>query len=215
MRKILSILLSVCLLFGVAASFSACATRGAPKVEDIYDRVVSLVEASHELNTIFYGEGLPVYAADSEYADFTHLYFGFTYRDEYEMATPYAAFGSSVEIKNAAEKVYSTAILESTIYPSAFDGYALDDGTGDSMFAYSRFYEEDGWIYQSAAEESYFSGIRVYDYSTMRVVAPSNSSACYVEIDTWLEHDPATILTQTLRLVRQDDGLWYLDSFTM
>ena len=55
-----------------------------PKTEDVYDRVVELIEASYELNTVFYGAGLPVHKTDSAYAEFSHLYFDFKYEGDYE-----------------------------------------------------------------------------------------------------------------------------------
>ncbi len=218
MKKIIALLLAVCLLCGVTVSLAGCSMWGAPKIEQIYDRVVELIDGAQELNTVFYGAGMPVYATDSFYADYAHLYFGFTYEGDYEMVSFFSRYQSVDEIKKAAEKVFSTAILESMIYPSAFEGYAVDDGRGDALFAYSRFYEDTatGRLYQSTDSDFYrFSGIRVYDYSTMRVIAPSHADACYVELSVWPEDDPEAVTTETIRLVRQDDGLWYLDSFTM
>ena len=54
----------------------------------------------------------------------------------------------------------------------------------------------------------------VYDYSTMRVVKPSNAKMCFVEIDCHDDTDPQKTYTQRLTLVLQEDGRWYLDSFT-
>ena len=56
--------------------------------------------------------------------------------------------------------------------------------------------------------------MRIYDYSSMRVVAPSTREACYIEIDSYLPDQPDNVMRDRLRLVKQEDGLWYLDSFT-
>ncbi|MBQ7347438.1 MAG: hypothetical protein IJW55_05725 [Clostridia bacterium] len=212
-KRIFTVILSLCLMLGSSVCFTGCSR--APKVEDIYDRVVELIEASYELNTVFYGEGLPVYESDSVYADYTHMYYGFTYAGDYEIVSDYTKFASVDEIKAAAEKVYSTAYLEDVLYPSAFDGYAIDDGTGGSAYAYSRYVDDGMWIYRSVHDKNYLqNGTRVYDYSTMKIVSPSNGEACYVSIESYLLSDPANISTDPIRLVLQDDGQWYLDSFT-
>ena len=74
--------------------------------------------------------------------------------------------------------------------------------------------EDLDWIYQSTDSSRLYTGMIVYDYSTMKVVKPSRSNACYVEMLTWLDDAPDIVSTVRLRLVLQDDGEWYLDSFT-
>jgi hypothetical protein len=69
-------------------------------------------------------------------------------------------------------------------------------------------------FYQSTQDESYIDGMRVYDYSTMEIVKPSKADACYVTMLSWLEDKPEIVTSVRLRLVLQDDGQWYLDSFT-
>ena len=129
---ILTIFIMVC--------FTSCSR--APAVEEIYDRVVELVEASYDLNTVFYGAGLPVYKTDSEYAEFTHMYYDFAHKGSYEYVMPRAQFLSEEQIRTAAEKVYSKDYLENVIYPASFVGYAIDDGMGDAAYAYSRYMQE-------------------------------------------------------------------------
>ena len=215
MKKILLLTLTVCLLFGSVLSFSGCASR-APRVEDIYDRAVELIEASYALNTVFYGAGMPVYKTDSTYAAFTHLYFGSQYAGEYEIVTAGSVFPSIDAFKEAAEKVYSPAYLEDALYPYAFEGYMTGNGIGGAVMFNARYLEEDGVLYQSC-DEGYDLlmgvGMRVYDYASMRVVAPSNESMCFLEIDSWLEGSPDRVTVNELRLVLVD-GVWYLDSFT-
>ena len=203
----------MCVLWGTAAGLSSCSRP--PKVEEIYDRVVELIEASYELNTVFYGAGLPVYKEDSTYAEFTHMYFDFEYQGEYEIVSEYAKFFSDQSIKDAAEKIYSTAYLEDVLYPNAFVGYAIADGTGGSAFAYARYLDDGDALHQAIHDKDYLTnGMRVYDYSTMKIVSPSKADAIYVSIESWLPSDPSNIMTDPIRLVLQDDGEWYLDSFT-
>ena len=212
-KRAVALLLLLCTLIGSLTCFSAC-TLGAPKVDKIYDRVVELIEAAQELNTVFYGAGLPVYAQDSEYAELNHLYFNFEHTG-YQIVSDFAKFKSVDEIKAAAEKVFSTAYLEDVLYNNAFVGYAIEDGAGGSVMAEPRYYDDGSWIYRLKNDTDYLTGgIRIYDYSTMKIVAPSNGKACTLSISSYLPSDPSFILTDTIRIVKQEDGLWYLDSFT-
>lgn len=183
-----------------------------PKLETVYDRVVELVEDSQEVNTVFYGAGLPVHDTNGDYAEFTHMYFGFMYKNQYEIVTDQSKFISTIAIKEKAEQVYSKDYLEKVLYPFAFTGHAVDNAGGNVSVA--RYLEDEEWIYQSVSEESnYIKGTRIYDYSTMKIAYPGNSKAFYVTMDSWLEESPDQIEKVRLRIVLQD-GQWYLDSFT-
>ena len=214
MKKTIKITLALLLILGTVVGFSGCANRKAPAVEDIYDRVVELVEASHELNAVFYGVGLPTHPADSVYAQINHIYHNFYHTDTYEMVNKGAKFLSSSEIKLAAEQVYSKNYLESVIYPSVFTGHAISDASGKPHFAHARYIEDNNWIYQIIEIDPRYRGMLIYDYSTMRVVKPSNAKMCFVEIDCIDDSNPQKTYTQRLTLVLQEDGKWYLDSFT-
>ena len=210
-KKILIIVLAACILLSSLFAVWFMFLR-APKLESIYDRVVELVEASYDVNTVFYGAGLPVYRTDSVYAENTQMYFGFQYKGFYEVVTENADYISTLEMMMEAEQVYSKAYLEEVLYPHAFTGYAIGSEAG-SEFSFARYYEDEEWIYQSVSDKNYLKGMRVYDYSTMKIAYPSNSKACYVTMDSWLEDTPEKIEKIRLRLVMQD-GQWYLDSFS-
>ncbi len=212
MKRLFCGILAVLLLLLGCLSFASCKGR-APKVEEIYDRVVELVEASHEINAVFYGVGLPVYAADSLYADFTHLYYDFKYKNSYEMVTDYAKFLTLFDLQTAAERVYSKEYLEEAIYPMAFEGHAIA-GIGGAAVSSARFLEDEDWLYQSIDASKLYTGMIVYDYSTMKIVRPSNAKACYVTMDAWNEGEPQSVQSIRLRLTLGEDGQWYLDSFT-
>ncbi len=208
-KRYASLLCVFILIFSLAAGLSSC---GKPKVGEIYDRVVELVEGSYEINTVFYGAGLPVYATDSEHAKINRTYYNFEHNG-YEVVKAYSKFLSDEQIKERAEQVYSMAYLEEVLYTQAFVGYATDDGTGNAIFSASTFIDDGQWLYQANNKENYLRGMRIYDYSTMRVLPQSNDKACYVEMSSWLENDPMTVTTVKLRLLKQD-GEWFLDSFT-
>ncbi len=212
--RILVICLAVCILVGATAWIIAARPK-APQVEEIYDRVVELIEDSYALNTVFWGAGLPVYAADSTFAEFTHMYYSFSQKEYYEIVTEEAAFHSEEEICKAAELVFGTEYLESVIYPAAFVGYAIDDSMGDAAYAYARYMLQSEYFCQSTAKDDNYLkfGMRIYDYSSMQVIKPSTANACKVSINSWLEDSPDEQKSVILNLVKQD-GNWYLDSFS-
>lgn len=211
MRKpILSLLSLLLVLLPLVGSLSGCGLF-APKIDVLYDRVVELVEASKQLNTVFYGVGLPVYERGSEYAEQNHIYFQHP-QPGYETVTPYASFLTVSEIRTAAEAVYSRDYLENVLYVSAFTGHALSNGDS-SMVEVARYLEDTSWIYQAENAQRYPVEMRVFDYSTMRITRPSNRSAVYVTLDAYPETGGEAEEVR-LRLVKQEDGKWYLDSFT-
>ena len=81
--------------------------NSAPRVEDIYDRMVYLIESSQEVNALIYGCGLPVWEDDSEYVEFMHVYYGLEPAQHYEIVTPNAKYFSVNQMKEAIEKIYS------------------------------------------------------------------------------------------------------------
>ena len=177
--------------------------------EEIYDRVVELIDASYEINTVFYGDGLPVWKTDSEFAEFSHLYFDFPYKGDYEQVKHQSIFSSIEDIKSAASAVYSLDYLETVLFPAAFDGLAV----GDSVEA-ARYLEEKDILYQSTTNSFAIQGIPIYDYSTMKVSPVGKRGSCVVEIEYFLDVSPDLRQTASIRLSLEEDGQWYLASFT-
>ena len=211
MKKIVVTVLTVLMLISLIPTVSGCAS--VPAVEEIYDRVVFLVEESYELNALFYGCGLPVWEEDSEYVEFMHLYYGLNSAQSYEMITKNAKFYSVDEIKKAAEKVYSKDYLNDVLYKTAFDGYAIEDGAGGAVVGVSRYYENEGYFWQAKNHKVFYTAMRIYDYSTMQVHALGRGDACVVTMDSWLEDTPEKVENVEIPLVLQD-GKWFLDNFT-
>ena len=85
-QRVIAISVASCLLIAITLGVLWAALWRAPHVDDIYDRVVELIESSYEINTVFLGAGLPVYPNDSKYAELNHLYFDNQY-DDYEIVT--------------------------------------------------------------------------------------------------------------------------------
>ena len=72
-------------LFFTSLSLVSCSTPP-PEIDDIRERIIYLLEESQEINSIFWGEGLPVYERDDpkyqefytsfkKYYGLFHLYF--------------------------------------------------------------------------------------------------------------------------------------------
>lgn len=210
MKKFIAILLCVVCVALPALSLSGCATP--PAVEEIYDRVVELIEASYEINTVFYGPGLPVYDTNSDYAEINHLYYGFVNKGKYEYVTEYAKFQNEQQIMELAQKVYARGFLNDVLSVAAFTGYANSDGAGNAQFFRARYLEEKGVFYQSTGKHALYTGMRIYDYTSMQVLSLGRSDACKVVMDSWLEDTPENVERVEISLLLQD-GKWFLDSF--
>ena len=186
--------------------------NNAPKVEDVYDRMVYLIEASQEVNAIIYGCGVPVWEDDSEYVEFMHVYYGLDPARDYEIVMPNAKYLSVQQMKEAIEEIYTKEYLDEVIYRSIFDGYAIENGAGGAVVGVARYYEEGAYLWQSKDFKTYYTGMRVYDYSTMQVRSLGKTDRCVITVDSWLEDTPDQIETVEILIARQD-GEWYLDNF--
>jgi hypothetical protein len=195
-------LITVSMVFSASSCMS---DGGSVNIDDVKERFVYLIEESKELNVVFFGKGLPVYRRDSSISDKKMVYF----IDElpgYDRVEENSAFFSIDEIKNAAELVFSKGYL-SELYETAFDGIVLGDGG-----AYIRFYDNGEWFYQNANATEFNLSERIYDYSTMSVVEPSNAEYVNVSIDSYSLADP-TVRKVYLSFI-YENGNWYLDSPT-
>ena len=206
--RILSLLL--CLL--MILPLSAC---GTPSLDEVKGRFTELIEASYEINDIFFGAGLETYARGGEFAEAHRIYDDLSDGyDSYEMVADATSYADVDAIKAAAEKVYSADYLKG-IYTMAFDGYA-DTNTGNVTTAR---YLMDGYFllrYAAGSEDNFdiLKGKqRRYNFDTMSITRPSRASYVNVSIDSYLVGDEDNILNVTLRFVLTD-GEWYLDSPT-
>ena len=209
MKRIIALFLLLVTSVLSCVTLTGCA---APKVEEIYDRVVFLVEASYEVNTMLYGNGLPVYRTDSEYAALKHIYYDFDNLGTYEYVTEQAKCFTFDMIKKKARKIYSEDCLKA-LFEYCFTGYATNNGTGQMVIDRARYLEDGSWIYQSTAKNNFACEMRFYDYSTMKVHSLGRRDACSVTMDSWLVSKPDKIENVEIYLVLQD-GEWFLDSVT-
>lgn len=195
-------ILVVCLLI---LPLSACRRSTPPALETIYDEAVSLIEASYAVNDIVFGHGLPVYRIGSEYAERYHLYDDNDYAD-YEYVTEKSPYRSIAEIQDALERVYSTDYLNS-LYTGLFSGFTTETG-----IVRAQYYEKNNQLYQSVGYEPLVTWQRIYDYSTLRIVKPSEATRVTLELESHTEQEQNP-LTVRLVLVLEENG-WRLDTPT-
>ena len=212
MKKFISLSLA-CLMLLPCLLLGGCAGRR-PKLDDIYDRVVFLVEASYELNVVFYGEGLPYY--DRNLPIYASLYSDYEtqqYTRTHNVVSSQAKYLSIEEIKYAAELVYTKELLEQTVYPAAFDGLMVASG-GKSEYSPARYIQSNEDLYILNKEPTYNIKPLVYDYSTMKIINPSNGKSVLISITVWEEGKPESAYQTQIKLAKVD-GIWYLDKLTV
>ena len=207
MKRILTFLLVCLLLAGAVMGMSACSREPAPELDEVYDRLVQVIEASHEVNVLLFGMGLPTFERGDAEDELVHRYFGFG--DESRVyVTPYAKYKSVADMKAAISAVYSTSYRKS-LYESLFTGYAAD---GMSVAMPARFSEDDRYLYMSTYVSPLVDGIRVYDYASMEIVDDDSSSKrLKVSIRSYSEDHPEEWRTVYLTFVYENED-WYLDS---
>ena len=207
MKRIGRIFLILLILLTVI--MSSCCDAGrepAPEMDDVYDRLVQVIEASHEVNVLLFGAGLPVYPRGDAEDLLVHRYYGVTDNGQ-QFVTPYAKYDSIAEMQTAIAAVYSTEYRES-LYESLFTGYAADEM---SVVMPARFSEDEKFLYMSQYVSPLVEGVRVYDYASMQIVDYSHASRLRVSIRSYTEDHPEEWKTVYLSFV-YENGDWYLDS---
>jgi hypothetical protein len=207
MKRIFTLLLALILLAGAALGLASCsASESAPELDTVYDRLVQVIEASHEVNVLLFGAGLPVYPRGDAEDELVHRYYGVADNGQ-QFVTPYAKYASIAEMQAAIAAVYSTEYRES-LYESLFTGYAADEM---SVVMPARFSEDDRFLYMSKYVDPLVDGVRVYDYASMEIVSYSHSSRLRVSINSYTEDRPEEWKRVYLSFV-YENGDWYLDS---
>ena len=207
MKRIGRFFLILLILVTVIMSSCCDASREpAPAIDEVYDRLVQVIEASHEVNVLLFGAGLPVYPRGDAEDLLVHRYYGVTDNGQ-QFVTPYAKYASIAEMQTALAAVYSTEYRES-LYESLFTGYAADEM---SVVMPARFSEDDKFLYMSRYVSPLVEGVRVYDYASMQIVEYSHASRLRVAIKSYTEDRPEEWKTVYLSFV-YENGDWYLDS---
>lgn len=207
MKRTLTILLAALMLAGSAVGLASCsASESAPDMDQVYDRLVQVIEASHEVNVLLFGAGLPVYPRGDAEDELVHRYYGVADNGQ-QFVTPYAKYASIAEMQAAIAAVYSTEYRES-LYESLFTGFAADEM---SVVMPARFSEDERFLYMSQYVDPLVDGVRVYDYASMEIISYSHSSRLRVSINSYTEDDPEEWKRVYLSFV-YENGDWYLDS---
>ncbi len=196
----------LCALLAITSivSFSSCASK-APEMGELYDRFVYLIEESAEMNEVLFGAGIPVYEHGSLITEKRQIYYG-TSQSVYDLSMEQSKYYDVDGIKLAAERIYSSRYLRA-LYETAVNGVLVTDGS------YLRFYQEGDKLYQATNADSFSYTRKVYDYSTMKIVKPSDDDYVTVELEAYdvgMSHKRRVI---TITFVKEN-GEWYLDSPT-
>ena len=195
------------MLVGSAVGLASCsASEPAPDIDQVYDRLVQVIEASHEVNVLLFGAGLPVYPRGDAEDELVHRYYGVADNGQ-QFVTPYAKYASIAEMQAAIAAVYSTEYRES-LYESLFTGFAADEM---SVVMPARFSEDERFLYMSKYVDPLVDGVRVYDYASMEIVSYSHSSRLRVSVNSYTEDRPEEWKRVYLSFV-YENGDWYLDS---
>jgi hypothetical protein len=205
MKKIITSLLAVCLLLSVT-SLASCARSAPPPLEEVYDELVDVIEASHEVNVLLFGAGLPTYPRGNAEDTLVHRYYGVT-DDGNLYVTPYAKYRHVEEMKEAIAAVYGSDYRES-LYESVFTGHAIAENVDTVLPA--RYTQGENALFQSSRVDALVHGVRTYDYAGMKIVSPSTASRLRVSVPSCTDTDPEW-KTVYLSFVLED-GRWYLDS---
>ena len=202
-KAILSFILLIAIL--ASALCMASCSGNAPELEDVRERFIYLIEGSKEINRLYFGSGLAVYERESILSEKKGVYYNDTLTN-YNRVMEISSFLTVSEIKERSEKIYSTEYL-SAMYETAFQGVM----TG-STSAYIRFFESEDWLFQNIYATDFELAERIYDYSSMQIVKPSNGEYVNVTIDTYtLDNEKVENISLTFVYERGD---WYLDSPT-
>lgn len=198
-----------CLFLALAlliAPLASCSRQDPPPpLEEVYDDIVTLLENAYGINNAVFGEGLPVYAIGSEYAEQHGLYKDTDYAN-YQYVREDAPYRTTGEVRDALLAVYSTDYVDS-LSGVLFDGFVMG-----SRVEVAQLYEQNGYLMQRTDYEPLFTGRRVYDYDSMCIVKPSTATRLTVEIDSRAEGED-TFTKDSISLVL-DNGVWKLDAPT-
>ncbi|MCI9450457.1 MAG: hypothetical protein HFE30_09480 [Clostridiales bacterium] len=171
---------------------------------EIISSAKELIEASYEINSIYFGDGLPTaeYSGDED----SEL--------KYAELSENSPYKTEQEIRDATLRVYSEEYAKS-LFELAFTGMSseADAGNGSTIIdtAYARYVEFSGVLSARILDDSEKLKLnRMYDTESLSVVRQGESKAV-VAAPSFLDGVPSD--TIELTLVMTDDG-WRLDTPT-
>ena len=170
--------------------------------DDFYNDIYSSPEENTYCYTIPYTEKeYDLYYTVIDPADYDYVKFDLEYK-------------TIDSIKEAAGKVYSAEYLGS-IYDSLFVGATSVEGLDTLDPRYIEYTDDYGTtlLMKSNTIKPLVSEQRLFLFDTAKIVKRSNKNFVTIEIDSYLESSPDSILTIRLTMTKQN-GEWLLDSAT-
>ena len=198
------LLLSVLLCLGLLTS---CGGSGLTD-EEISDIYRDLVEASYELNDIYYGDGLPFQHNESVMAYLTGIQEGTEgFRVSYMPVAEDSPYQYEADIRTATAEVFSDSMC-SYLYTIGFEGMSTDE---DETVSFARYIEQEGilTVRIDLAEEALPLG-RTYDFDSMTVIA-DEGSVIRASFPSFVDGEKSVDVKITI--VKTANG-WRLDSPT-
>ena len=158
--------------------------------------------------------GLYAYALP-DYKEPEHEFF-YTAVDptDYDYVRYDCEFTEISQIKAKAAEVYSSEYLES-ISSSMFVGTVASGSVGALKPRYMEYADDEGNVYlmESNEFETFITENREFDFSTARMVKPSNAKYVSIEIESYMPSKPNVRTTIKVSLLLEN-GKWMLDSAT-
>ncbi len=207
MKKLIKIFsLALAILFSVSM-LASCGVEYTD--EEVKKAAEKLIEASFEINDIYFGVGLPISSEDSEEAKKFAEQNGVDLQNiQFLPVTAEAPYQSIDDIKEATAKVYSEN-YSTYLYSMAFEGYSADNG---ASAVYAKYIEDDKGVLTARIDLADNPlPERTYDYSTMKVKSRKKDSVM-VEMESYLDGKKEE-KTVTFTLVKIGDE-WRLDTPT-
>ena len=198
------LLLSLLLCIGLLTS---CGGSGLTD-EEISDIYRDLVEASYELNDIYYGDGLPFQHNESVMAYLTGIQEGTEgFRVSYMPVAEDSPYQYEADIRTATAEVFSDPMC-SYLYTIGFEGMSTD---ADETVSFARYIEQEGilTVRIDLAEEALPLG-RTYDFDAMTVIA-DEGSVIRASFPSFVDGEKSVDVKITI--VKTANG-WRLDSPT-
>lgn len=188
------------------------AYRSGIKSPYTYVQVLTYPEMS--MTPVYFDDYNEVYAyVIEDYVEPEHeFYYNATDPVDYDYVRFDCEYSDVNSLKKKAEAVYSSVYLES-IYSSMFVGTVASNSVGALNARYMEYADDMGNVYlmESNKFKPLITETRVFDYSTAKMVKPSNAEYVNVEIDSYLPSNPSKREVVKISLILEN-GKWMLDS---
>lgn len=192
---------AVSALIAVSLLFTVSCRRESYDEDELRSAAAELIEASYEINNIFFGSGLPTVGAGTASAEDSAVRYA-----ELSDESPYR---TEEEIRHAALLVYTPEYCES-IFETVFSGASSVIGE-DSAVLYARYIDYNGILTARILKEDEILQLdRTYDTSSIEIVRIRSNTA-EITVPSFKNGVPSDDIS--LRLVMTDDG-WRLDTPT-